>query len=126
MSKKKLTDTDIRKQALEAELARIQGDIDQALDQVKEDVSNSVDPKEIIRKHPLPVVGAAFVLGALLGSVNKQNSSPKSSKGKDTSVRGMLFTELKRMAIKKGIDVLSKRIDNSLSSLNNEDERSGD
>ena len=126
MSKKKLTDTEIRKQELEAELARIQGDIDQALDQVKEDVSNSVDPKEIIRKHPLPVVGAAFVLGALLGSVNKQNSSPKSSKGKDTSVRGMLFTELKRMAIKKGIDVLSKRIDNSLSSLNNEDERSGD
>ena len=126
MSKKKLTDTELKKQELEAELSRIQGGIDEALDQVKTDVTNTVDPKEIIKKHPLPVVGAAFIIGALLGSAGGKSTPKRNGKGKDTSVKGMLFTELKRLAIKKGIDVLSKRIDNSLTSLKNEDEDSGD
>ena len=60
MSKKKLTDTELKKQELEAELSRIQGGIDEALDQVKTDVTNTVDPKEIIKKHPLPVDGFNF------------------------------------------------------------------
>lgn len=126
MASKKLTDTEQKKKELEAELSRIQTDIDQALDQVKTDVTSTVDPKEIIKKYPLPVVGAAFVIGAILGASGGKSSSKRNGKGKDTSIGGMLFTELKRLAIKKGVDMLGKRIDNSLTSRNSESDSSED
>lgn len=113
MSNNNLTQLEKKKQALEIELTRIQSDLDRSIDGVKEDVSHSFAPKTIIRKYPLPIVGAALVLGILAGRGKKSNSmndDHESEKG----VGAVIGREVKNIVTKKSVhfllDYLEKRI----------------
>lgn len=111
MAQKKVDELEKKKQQLEEELNNIQGELDNSIDQVREDVSSSLNPKNIIRKHPLPIVGASALVGFLLG--HKRNPSTSSSdKGRDFS--GALLSELKRLATRKAINFATDYVEKML------------
>ncbi len=111
MAQKKVDELEKKKQELEAELNKIQGELDNSIDQVREDVSSSLNPKNVIRKHPLPIVGASALLGFLLGHKRK-SSAATSDKGGDFS--GALLSELKRLATRKAINFATDYVENIL------------
>lgn len=104
-----------KKEELEQKLARLQEEIDHSFDEVKDDVTQTFSPVEIIKKYPLPVVGGAFLLGIILGKEgkNKSKSRPSSSGGDGFS--GVLLKELKKYAVKKGVQLIKQKVDQKLS-----------
>lgn len=126
MAKDQIDELEKKKQELEQELHQIQDELDNSLDQVRHEVSSSLDPKTIIRKYPLTVVGASALLGFLMGHKNKsyQNSSNTREFG------GALLAELKRLATRKAInfatdyveDFLDEKANQHLSSTNGEEQ----
>ena len=111
MAHKKVDELEKKKQELEEELNKIQGELDNSIDQVREDVSSSLSPKNIIRKHPLPIVGASALIGFLLGHKGRSSSS-LSEKGGDFS--RALLSELKRLATRKAINLAADYVENIL------------
>lgn len=128
MAQEKIDELEKKKQELEDELNKIQGELDNSIDQVREDVSSSMDPKNFIRKHPLPVVGASALLGFLLGHKNRGFSTSSSDKGGDFG--GALLAEMKRLATRKAINfatdyvenILEEKVEEHLPSKNGEEE----
>lgn len=126
MAKDQIDELEKKKQELEDELQKIQGEIDNSLNQVRDDVSTNLSPRNIIRKYPLPVVGASALLGFLIGNT-KKSSSKESSRGEFS---GALLTELKRLATRKAIsfatnyveDLLEEKASEHLSSTDGEEE----
>ncbi|PAU92777.1 hypothetical protein CK503_14900 [Aliifodinibius salipaludis] len=112
MAQKKVDELEKKKQELEEELNNIQGELDNSIDRVREDVSNSLDPKNIIRKHPLPIVGASALLGFLLGHKNRKSSTSSTEKVGEFS--GALLSELKRLATRKAINFATEYVENIL------------
>ncbi len=110
MAQEKIDELEQKKQELENELNKIQGELDSSIDRVREDVSSSLDPQNIIRRYPLPLVGASALLGFLLGHKNK-NTSSKSGNG---NVSGALLTELKRLATRKAISFATDYVEELL------------
>lgn len=127
MAKDQIDELEKKKQELEEELQKIQGELDNSIDQVRNDVSSNLDPKTIIRKYPLAIVGTSALLGFLLGHKGK-SSSGKSSSSREFS--GALLAELKRLATKKAVsfatdyveDLLEEKAQQHLSSTNGEKE----
>ncbi len=111
MSEEKIDELEKKKQELEGELNKIQGELDNSIDQVREDVSSSLSPKNIIRKHPLPIVGASALIGFLLGH-KRRSSTTSTDKGGDFS--GALLSELKRLATRKAINFATDYVENIL------------
>jgi hypothetical protein len=126
MAKDQIDELEKKKQELEDELHKIQGELDNSLDQVRDDVSSSMSPKSIIRKYPLPVVGASALLGFLVGHKGKSPSGKSSSR----EFSGALLAELKRLATRKAIsfatdyveDLLEEKASEHLSTSNGEEE----
>ena len=110
MAKDQIDELEQKKQQLEEELHQIQGELDDSIDQVRDDVSSSMDPKNIIRKYPLPIVGASALLGFLLGNKGK-SSSRSTSTGEYSSA---LIAELKRLATRKAISFATDYIEELL------------
>lgn len=127
MAKDQIDKLEQKKQELEKELQQIQGELDNSLDEVRNDVSSSLDPKTIIRKYPLAIVGASTLVGFLLG--HKGKSSSKSSSSTSGEFSGALLAELKRLATRKAIsfatdyieEVLDKKAKEHLSSADEEE-----
>lgn len=124
MAQEKIDELEKKKQELEDELNKIQGELDSSIDQVREDVSTSLDPKNIIRKYPLPLVGASALLGFLVGHKKKRDTKKTS----DSELTGTLLSELKRLATRKAIsfatnyveELLDKKAEEHLSNNNGE------
>ncbi|MCP9292912.1 MULTISPECIES: hypothetical protein [Gracilimonas] len=118
MAKEKLSDLEKKKKELEQELANIQNGLDKSIDEVKEGVSTGLAPKNLIKKYPLPIVGASVVVGFLLGS-NRKNSSSSSSKayGSRSQSDSAISKEIKRMLAKKGLSLVLDYIDNKVAAL---------
>lgn len=107
MAKDQIDELEKKKQELKQELHQIQDELDNSIDQVRDDVSSSLDPKKIIQKHPLPIVGATVLLGFLLG--HKGKSTDRSSSVGEYS--GALIAELKRLATRKAISFATDYIE---------------
>ena len=124
MAENKLSNLEKRKLELEQELADIQNGIDQSIDNVKEGVSTNMDPKNLIRKYPLPIVGASLIVGFLLGR-EKTNSSSKvrSYSGHSDSP---ITKEIKRMVAKKGLSLFLDFVDNKVSALKHKSRETDD
>ena len=127
MAKEKLTDLEQKKKELEQELANIQNGLDKSIDEVKEDVSTSIAPRNLIRKYPLPIVGASIVVGFLLGSKRKNFSSTSSktydSRGHSDSA---ISKEIKRIIAKKGLSLVLDYIDDKVAALKEKGRESDD
>ncbi len=127
MAKKELDELEKKKQELEEELRQIQDELDNSIDRVRDDVSTKLDPKAIIKKHPLPIVGTAALVGFLLG--HSGGSSQKQSSTK-REFSGALLSELKKLATRKAIsfatdyveDLLEEKADKHLSGSNGKEE----
>lgn len=106
MAKDDLDDLEKKKQELEQQLDKIHDELDNSLEGVRRDVSKKINPKEIIRKHPLPLVGGAALVGFLLGHNDR-------AKGKSSTedVKAALFTALKKMATRKAISFATDYIE---------------
>ena len=115
MAKDKVDKLEQKKRELEAELGNIQSELDDSIDKVRHDVSDKLDPKSFIKKHPLPVVGGAALLGFLLGHSDDGAASKHSSSSSDSGLSGTLIYELKRLATKKALsfatDFMEKKFD---------------
>ena len=118
MANKKLSQIEKKKQELEQELAEIQNGLDRSIDDVKEGVSYNLDPKNIIRKYPLPVVGASILLGFLIGKEPKKRPRV-SSRSNDDLVRpeSRIVAELKRVLAKKGMSILLDILDQKIANI---------
>ncbi len=114
-----------KKQELEQQLEQIQDELDGSLDRVREDVSTNLDPKTIIRNHPLPIVGASVLIGFFVGHKGRSTDG-RSSAGE---LSGALLTELKKLATRKAIsfatdyieELLEEKADQHLSSSDEEE-----
>lgn len=98
MAKDQIDELEKKKRELQQEINQIQGQLDQSLDDVRDDVSSKLDPKAMIRKHPLPIVGGAALLGFLAG--HRSRPSGGSSGG---SFKNALIDEFKKLATRKAI-----------------------
>ena len=107
MSTDRVSAIEKKKQELENELVRIQEGIDKSIVEVKEDVAESLDPKTIVRKYPLHVVGAAVFVGFLIGKPKTTNTTGSSS---------LIVSEIKKAITKKGLSLLTDFIDTKLNS----------
>lgn len=124
MAETKLSNLEKKKKELENELARIQDGLDKSIDEVKEGVSDSVDPKNIIKKYPIPIVGASLVIGFLLGRKRK-DAQPLASKSYRSSDSPMA-RELKRIVAKRGLSLLLDFLDDKVATLKQKDQASSD
>ncbi|TYP95511.1 hypothetical protein LX73_0818 [Fodinibius salinus] len=126
MAEDKLDELEKKKQELQQELGQIQEELDNSIDQVRDNVNNKLDPKAIIQKHPLPIVGGATLIGFLLGH-DSRSSAKKSSPGEFSSA---LVKQLKKLATRKAIsyatdyveELLEAKADKHLSSSDEEEQ----
>ncbi len=93
-----------RKMELEAELNTIQNELDTSVDRVKADVNSTLDPVEYIKRNPLPVFGASVVVGFLIGRAGGDDDE-------GSELLSTLWYEIKRMAVRKGIGMVSDHAD---------------
>ncbi len=105
MSDKKKDTLKEKRKELEAELENIQHELDDSLDKVKSDVSSSLDPLEYVRRHPLPVVGIAVLIGFLAGKEGGESSKSRkgSSDSDENKLTSTLWYEIKRLATRKAL-----------------------
>ena len=109
MENKNLKRLEERKQALELEITRLQTDIDSSIESVKDEISQNLDPREIIKKYPLRSLGISLIVGVMLARLGKNN------KAIGTGATSMLGFELKRMLTQKGVSLLADYVDNKIS-----------
>lgn len=101
-----------KKQELESSLVRIQEGLDHSIDQVKGGFVESLSPKEIVKRYPLPVLGASLLIGFLLGS--KGGSSKKRSSSTSSTIVNSISKSLKKRLAQKAIDTALDFIDDKL------------
>lgn len=114
--KKSISSLDKKKEELETSLARIQEGIDKSIDEVKGDVIESLSPGEVVKKYPLPIVGAAIVVGFILGSSGR--SRKDSSKN---VVANSLGKSLKKRLTEKATDIALNYIEEKIVNAKSDD-----
>lgn len=113
---KKIDRIEAKKRELEANLERLQTGLETNLEQVKSDVTQSISPAEVVRKYPLPVVGAAIVAGFLLTRIGSGKPTKK-SKSKNV-ISDSITSSLKKRLAKKATDVVLDYIEDRITSTN--------
>jgi hypothetical protein len=111
MAGDRVTEIQKKKVELENELARIQEGIDKSIDGVKDEVVDSLDPKTIVRKYPLHVLGASVLIGFLIGKPKSSSSSGSGS---------LIASEIKKVLAKKGLSMLGDIIEGKMNSRDKE------
>ena len=119
MSKDRLDEIEKKKRELQAELDRIQDELDHSLDEVRTDVSNRLQPAEFIKKYPLPVVGLSVLIGFLAGH-RKSGSGTSDGNSSDDGFSSALFSELKKLATRKALSFATDYIENLLNDAERE------
>jgi ElaB/YqjD/DUF883 family membrane-anchored ribosome-binding protein len=97
---KTLTEIQRRREQLKAELAKIEQDLEGNIDEIKSGIQQKTNPKHWIRKHPIASVGIAVAIGMLIGSSRKA----KSTSGGGSLSSNSFASELKRVALSRGIN----------------------
>lgn len=121
MSKRKVTDLEKKKQELEANLDRIQNGLDESIDKVKGGVVQNLNPKEVIRRYPLPVLAASVALGFLIG---KPKSRTKTNNSGNNTFSSIVGSEVRNALTKKAVSVLLDMIDEQIATRKKPDQES--
>lgn len=118
MPKDKLDELEQKKLELEAELEQIQLELDDSIHKVRSDVSDTLNPIRFVKEHPWPMVGASLLLGFLVsGNGKKKSYPPKDSSYESEKVfRPILLTELKKLAAKRAVSMVSNFLEDILQS----------
>lgn len=120
MSKNKSTHLEQKKLKLKKELEEIENALDQSIGKVKEEVSNSLNPRRIIRDYPLPALAASLALGYLLGRDRKKTVSYKEEKEKEVK-KSVLANEIKYALTRKGIHLMLDFLDQKIAEMKHKD-----
>jgi hypothetical protein len=112
---KKIDRIEAKKRELEAKLARVQSGLEHNLEHVKQDVTDTVSPAEVVRKYPLQSVGLAVVAGFLLTRVGKPKKTVYTHSTKNT-IADSITSSLKKRLSKKAIDIALDIIEDKLAS----------
>ena len=110
---KKIDRIEAKKRELEANLERIQSGLETNLENVKTDVTQSISPAEVVRRHPLPVVGAAVLAGFLLTRLGK--GGKKEKKSSKSTITGSISNSIKKRLTQKATDVVLDYIEERIS-----------
>lgn len=110
---KKIDRIAAKKKELEANIARLQKGMEENLAEVKGGVSQQINPTQVIRKYPIPAVGAAITLGVLLGYSGKKKSTEYVQK-KGTPLVDVFSQSIKRKLAQKAIDLTLTYLDSKL------------
>ncbi|MFH5831187.1 hypothetical protein [Halalkalibaculum sp. DA384] len=117
MSKEELDELKAKKEELEAELNRIQHELDSNIDEVRADVSEKLKPSEIIKNYPIPVVGLSVFVGFLAGHTPKRKGSSRpGSHSSGDGFAALLISELKKIATRKAVSAATDYFDNFIES----------
>lgn len=99
-----------KKEELKANLVRIQDDLDQSITEVRGEVAESLTPKEIVKRYPLPVIGASLLIGFLLGSGGGSKGGKKSSKdGVAQSIGKSIRKKITQKMIDTALDYVDEK-----------------
>ncbi|MBO6792382.1 MAG: hypothetical protein JJ895_00635 [Balneolaceae bacterium] len=112
---KKIDRIEAKKRELEAKLERVQSGLEHNLEHVKQDVTDSMSPAEIVRKNPLPSVGLAIFAGFLLTRLGGSKKTVYKSTTKGT-IADSISSSLKKRLSKKAIDMALDIIEDKLAS----------
>jgi ElaB/YqjD/DUF883 family membrane-anchored ribosome-binding protein len=105
-----LSDIQRRREQLKAELAQVESDLEGNIDDIKTGIQQKTDPRHWIRKNPGTSLAIAIGIGFLIGSVGRGRST--SGNGNQSS--NSLISELKRVALSRGINVAVSSLENYL------------
>ncbi len=120
---KKIDRIEAKKQELEANLERLQSGLESNLVNVKSDVTQSISPVEVVKKYPLPVVGAAVIAGFLLTRIGSGKTTKKQSNNNviTDSITSSLKKRLAKKATDMALDYIEDRINSTKPSSNGSD-----
>ncbi len=111
---KKIDRVEAKKRELEADLVRLQSGLETNLVNVKSDVTKTIHPAQVVRKYPLPMVGAAVIAGYLLTRIGK--SKPKKSVSNSNIIAESIGSSLKKRLSKKATDIVLDYIEDRIKS----------
>lgn len=114
MSKNKLDEIEKKKRELQAELDRIQDELDHSIDEVRTEVSSKLQPSEVVRRYPLPIVGASILIGFFVGHDFNRPRRSGTGHSEDSIFTSALWEEIKKLASKKAISFASEYVESLL------------
>lgn len=114
--KKSVSSLDKKKEELETSLARIQDGIDKSIDEVKGDVIESLSPGEVVKKYPLPIVGAAILVGFFIGSSGRSKKNVSKN-----VVANSLGKSIKKRLTEKATDIALNYIEEKIVNVKSDD-----
>lgn len=117
MAEEKIDELEQKKKELEEQLEMIQNELDHSIGDVRSDMSRSLAPRNIIRKYPLPSLGAAVLAGFLVGHNGRRSGDGESSAGLSSA----LASELKRLATRKAIRFATDYVEDLLDERDSKD-----
>lgn len=124
-----ITELKARKRALRREMAELQTEIESSLSDVRNSFVERIHYRYWIQKYPLQLLGTAVLAGFLVarrtGNARKEDVSdnydsaekPSSSLG---VFSGLLVDELKKMAARRAVRSIMKRIEEAVENRNAE------
>lgn len=120
MSDKKnsIEEIQVRKERLKNELEAIETKYAAKIGGVKRMVDGSLKPAQKIRRNPLKSVGYAVLIGIAVGLLRSKDSSKKENQDKSiesgeskVGFRSLLMDEMKRLAARKAMVLVSDMVD---------------
>lgn len=105
-----------RRETLKKELEELQGELEQTMDELRDGMTSRMDPNYWIRKYPFQSFGLSVLLGLWLGARAKATKSSNSKESRKEE--SILWSELKRAAVRKGVQKLIETIDEKLEEMN--------
>ena len=101
-----------RRDALKKELEELQDQLEHTMDELREGMTSRMDPNFWIRKYPFPSFGLSVLLGIWVGT--RTTGKKFSKEERNRKEESVLWSELKRAAIRKGVQKLVETIDEKL------------
>jgi hypothetical protein len=103
---KPLSELDKKKLKLEQELDEIKKDLESTIDSVSTKVSKSLEPIELVKKHPLKALGGSILLGFLF--------SYRNSTFRNSSSTNSIFSGVKRELTSRLLGIALEQIERSI------------
>lgn len=110
---KSLSQIEERRAALKKELAELENELEDSIDDIKEGVTTKLDPKYWIRNYPLESFGVSTIIGFIAGNIiqNKGGSSSSERILQDSLLWSELKRALTRKTVQKIIDIIDSKVD---------------
>lgn len=114
----KIKNIEQRKEKLKQEIRELQGELDESINEARDDLSHRLKPRNLIREYPLTSIGITFIAGLLIGPRGNDSGSEKKAdrksyaKGKSSNgVGSHIWSEIKRSASKRAVRLLMEYLD---------------